>query len=348
VFDEDQLREMSHADRHKLMRVLAALEHADPDAEHAGPRRRALVLAVILVCCVVLAAWIGILAVTLPRYYRSGGWRGAWVGFDLALLAAFAVTGWAAWRRRQVLIICLVVLATLLCCDAWFDVVLDARTSGFMLSLLSAVFIELPLAGLAILGARRLLRLSMALIRRYEGETGETPSLRQGNLVGGAAGSHLSDLFAEGDGRGEGRAGPRGEARGGLRPRAAADHGDRAGPSLGAASDHGDFDAADGLLDDADGRAAEPEMVPASPEVVAAEVVTGGDAVAAELSMTSADAGAVGGAGDDGAAGCAPAEHAAGGHGAASYGSGHRSPGLGLSGARTEVEIPARAADEPE
>ena len=60
---------------------------------------------------------------------------GAWVGFDLALLVAFAATGWAAWRRRQVLIICLVVLATLLCCDAWFDVVLDLRTSGFMAQL---------------------------------------------------------------------------------------------------------------------------------------------------------------------------------------------------------------------
>ena len=130
----------------------------------------------IIVCCVVLAAWIGVLAVTLPRYYRSGGWRGAWVGFDLALLTAFAVTGWAAWRRRQVLIICLVVLATLLCCDAWFDVVLDARTNGFELSLLTALFVELPLAGLAVLGARRLLRLSIAVIRRYEGETGGSPA----------------------------------------------------------------------------------------------------------------------------------------------------------------------------
>jgi hypothetical protein len=201
VFDEDELRALSHADRHRLMRMLAAIEQADPNAEHVSPRRRAIVLAMIIVCCVVLAAWIGVLAVTLPRYYRSGGWRGAWVGFDLALLAAFAVTGWAAWRRRQVLIICLVVLATLLCCDAWFDVVLDARTSGFELSLLSALCVELPLAALAILGARRLLRLSIAVIRRYEGETGAAPSLRQAKIVGGSRGSHLSDLFREGDGR---------------------------------------------------------------------------------------------------------------------------------------------------
>jgi hypothetical protein len=341
VFDEDQLREMSHADRHKLMRVLAAIEHADPDAQHASPRRRAIVLAVILVCCVVLAAWIGILAVTLPRYYRSGGWRGAWVGFDLALLAAFAVTGWAAWRRRQVLIICLVVLATLLCCDAWFDVVLDARTSGFMLSVLSAVFIELPLAALAILGARRLLRLSMALIRKYEGETGETPSLRQANLVGGTGGSHLSDLFTDGDAPGQGRAegrgggtrseargGARSEARGGTRPEArggsrprAADHGDRAGPSLGGASDHGDFDDFADVAaehDDFDDVAAEPEA----------------------SEHEAADRVAVGGAAADQLASGRPAL----GHG----GAGHRSADPGLYRLRAEAESPARAADEPE
>jgi hypothetical protein len=260
VFDEDQLREMSHPERHELMRRLAAIENADPAAHDPSPRRRAFVLTLIVVCCVVLAAWIGVLAVTLPGDYRAGGWRGAWVGFDVALLAAFAVTGWAAWRRRQVLIICLVVLATLLCCDAWFDVSLDARTSGFALSVLSAVFVELPLATLAIIGARRLLRLSLAVIRRYEGQTGEPPSLRQAKLVGSGTGSTLGDLFMEGDARPEGRGGPgpeawaglRSEGRAGLRPEGrggprsrVADHGDRAGSPLGAASDHGDSGAED-------------------------------------------------------------------------------------------------------
>ncbi|HMH92321.1 MAG TPA: hypothetical protein VK586_14700, partial [Streptosporangiaceae bacterium] len=73
MFDEDRLREMSHAERHRLMRALAAVENADPDPDQVSSRRRAIVLAVILVCCVVLAAWIGVLAVTLSRYYRSGG-----------------------------------------------------------------------------------------------------------------------------------------------------------------------------------------------------------------------------------------------------------------------------------
>jgi hypothetical protein len=223
VFDEDQLREMSHSERHRLMRALAAVENADQIADQVSSRRRAIVLAAIVICCVVLAAWIGVLAVTLPRYYRAGGWRGAWVGFDIVLLTAFAVTGWAAWRRRQVLIICLVVLATLLCCDAWFDVLLDARTKGFELSLLSALLVELPLAALAILGARRLLRMSIAVVRRYEGELGDAPSLRQAKIIGGSPGSHLSDLFNQ----------P------GAKPGSRRSQGPASAPAPGA-SDHGD------------------------------------------------------------------------------------------------------------
>jgi hypothetical protein len=197
MFDEERLRRMSAQERRELMRALAALDAPDPAAIAAGSRRRAIALAVIIVCCVVLAAWVGVLAATLPRYYRTGGWRGAWVGFDLALLAAFAVTGWAAWRRRQLLIICLIVLATLLCCDAWFDVVLDARTPGFYLSLASALVIELPLAGLAIASARRLLRLTGSALWRSQGNEGPVPRLRDMRLAGSADGRPLYDVLTD-------------------------------------------------------------------------------------------------------------------------------------------------------
>ena len=193
MLDTEQLREMTPVERRRLLRALVDMECPDPVVNPQGTRRRAFALVAIIVCCVVLAAWIGVLAVTLPRYYRSGGWRGAWVGFDVLLLVTFAITGWAAWRRRQVLIVCLIVLATLLCCDAWFDVLLDARTKGFEVSLLSALIIELPLAAFAISGARRLLRLNVAAIRRYEGIPGPIPRLRDVGLIGGRSDWRLSD-----------------------------------------------------------------------------------------------------------------------------------------------------------
>jgi hypothetical protein len=182
VFEEEQLRAMSPHDRLRLLHTLAEIDGIRPprravSAPPRSARRRRIVLIVIIACCIALAAWTGILAVRLPGYYRSGDWRGAWVGFDVALLAALAATGWAAWRGRQVLIICLIVLATLLLCDAWFDVVLDLRTPGFQLSLLSAVAIELPIAGLAIAGARRLLRLTIGMVTERGGQLARVPSL---------------------------------------------------------------------------------------------------------------------------------------------------------------------------
>jgi hypothetical protein len=183
VFDEAELRQMSPRERAKLMRALAVLDM--PRLANAGNnQRRRWFLVGTIVCCVVLAAWIGVLAVTLPRFYRAGDWRGAWVGFDLAELAAFTATAWAAWRGRQALIMCLLVLATLLLADAWFDVTLDVRTSGFVWSVLSAVLIEIPLAVAALLAARRLLRLTIGRIRTREGLVGPVPSLWRIPLFG--------------------------------------------------------------------------------------------------------------------------------------------------------------------
>lgn len=217
MLGDEELRGMSQQERRSLLHALTALDGPDPapdgsaavalaeglalaDSRALAPtseRRRAVALAVIIACCIVLAIWTAALALTLPRYYRAGGWRGAWVGFDFALLVAFAVTGWAAWRRRQVLIVCLIVLATLLCCDAWFDVVLDARTRGFELSLLSAAVIELPLAVLAILLARRLLRMAIGLTGIHGAGAGRLPPLHKIPLLGLRPGDHLRDLLPD-------------------------------------------------------------------------------------------------------------------------------------------------------
>ncbi len=187
MISTDELRRMSPGERAELARALAALDEAGPPAEAdlpGSPRMRTFALITIIGCCVVLAAWTTVLGLTLPPSYRAGGWRGAWVGFDIALLVTFAVTAWAAWRQRQLVIICLVVLATLLCCDAWFDVTLDLRTSDFLLSLLMAVFVELPLAVLAVIGARRLMRLNIRSLAPFRGSAAPLPPLWKVTLYG--------------------------------------------------------------------------------------------------------------------------------------------------------------------
>ncbi len=203
MLDEEELRAMSPQERIRLLRALAEIDGQRPAVSQESlaarsARRRQVVLVIIVACCIALAVWTGVLAVTLPRYYRSGGWRGAWVGFDIALLVALAATGWAAWRGRQVLIVCLVVLATLLLCDAWFDVVLDLRTPGFQVSLLSAVIVELPLAALAIVAARRLLRLTIGMVTASQGRSARVPSLWRIPLFSETRAETIRDLFPPG------------------------------------------------------------------------------------------------------------------------------------------------------
>jgi len=194
IFDPAELRKLSPAERRRLLRELVAIERQSGPAAGTSWKWDA-VLVVIVVACLLLAAWTGYLAVTLPRFYRTGSWRGAWVGFDVALLVAFASAGWAAWRRRQLLISSLTVLATLLFCDAWFDVVLDVRTGGFWESLASALVVELPLAVIAILITRRLLRLTFGQIMRYEGLIGPVPPLWKIPLFGTTSESPFNRLM---------------------------------------------------------------------------------------------------------------------------------------------------------
>jgi hypothetical protein len=189
VIDETELRRMTRRDRTRLMRSLAAMD-ASRVSSSGIKLRRQLFLIGLIVCCVVLAVQIGVLAWTLPRYYRTGNWRGAWVGFDVGELIAFLWTAWAAWRGRQILIMSLLVLATLLFADAWFDVTLDVRTSGFVVSLLSALLVEIPLGVIAVIGARRLLRLTIRQVMSREGLPGPVPPLWQIPLFGPGEG-HL-------------------------------------------------------------------------------------------------------------------------------------------------------------
>ena len=199
VIDEDDIRRMSPEERRHLARLLAAIDEPHVLRDPRFQRRRRISLLVFMGSCVVLAAWIGVLAVTLPKHYAAGHWRGAWVGFDFALLAAFATTAWAAWRERQVLIICLTVTATLLCCDAWFDLLFDLGTRQILMSLAAAVFAELPLAVLMFTVARRLLRMSVGIVMQLEGIDGPVPALRRIPLFAEGLAACLPARYRQGE-----------------------------------------------------------------------------------------------------------------------------------------------------
>jgi hypothetical protein len=175
---------MSVSERNQLSRMLATIDYPHPLLDLNQQRRARLAALFAVVTCSVLAAWIVVLVLTLHRDFTSTHWRLAWVGFDLVELTGFALTGWALWRGRQIAIACLLVTGTLLCCDAWFDVILDLRTSGVWLSVASAVFIELPIAFLMFNAARRLIRMSALAAMGAGGVKLPLPSLWRLQLVG--------------------------------------------------------------------------------------------------------------------------------------------------------------------
>ena len=165
VMNEDDLRELSAAERRELARCLAAIDYPHPLLGVYLTRRKLAAL-VSVICCLVLVGWIVVLGFTLHRSFHAHYWRGAWIGFDVILLLVFAATGWAFWRGRQIVIVCLLVTGTLLCCDAWFDVILDLGSGDIWGSVASALLVELPIAFLMFQAARRLIRLSVVVAVR--------------------------------------------------------------------------------------------------------------------------------------------------------------------------------------
>ncbi|RSM79947.1 hypothetical protein DL991_13200 [Amycolatopsis sp. WAC 01375] len=125
---------------------------------------RRLLLTVLAGAAVLLVPWTVYLAHTLPDRYDTGQWRAAWVGFDVALLLCFAAGAWLGLRRRRAAVPLLSATAAMLCCDAWFDVMLGWTSSERWTSVALAVLVEIPVAVLLALAARRLS--SEALPRR--------------------------------------------------------------------------------------------------------------------------------------------------------------------------------------
>jgi hypothetical protein len=177
VIDEAELRRMSPQERHELARALAAIDLPHPLTDPRLLRRRRFGLLFMTACCVGLAGWIAILILTLPGHYTSTDWRTVWVGLDIAELAGFAATGWAAWQQRQLVVFFMIITGTLLVCDAWFDVTLDFGSRGFTISIISALLAEVPLAFMMFASARRLVRVTIATLMLLAGIEGPVPSL---------------------------------------------------------------------------------------------------------------------------------------------------------------------------
>jgi len=99
-----------------------------------------------IICSVVLVPWTVYLAFSLPSRETSHHYSAAWVGFDVFEVIALGATGYLALRRSRYLALAAACAATLLVCDAWFDVLTSPRHQVVQ-AIVLAVVVELPLAG---------------------------------------------------------------------------------------------------------------------------------------------------------------------------------------------------------
>jgi hypothetical protein len=108
-----------------------------------------------MLAALALIPWTVYLVVTLPgRHLQSGYYDLAWGGFDLALAAVLAATGYGLMRRILWVQSTATAAATMLFCDAWFDT-LSANDSGErVLAAALALTVELPTAAVCLLIAR--------------------------------------------------------------------------------------------------------------------------------------------------------------------------------------------------
>jgi hypothetical protein len=142
-------------------------------------RRYARFLIVLVACCAGLVPWIVYLAFSMPTGYRAEAWSAAWVGFDILLLFALVGTITAALLDRQIVVLLAVASATLLLCDAWFDIVLCWGTRDVFGSIASATLVELPLAAFLLAQAGMLIRISQRVRWCELGLPGDPPALHQ-------------------------------------------------------------------------------------------------------------------------------------------------------------------------
>jgi hypothetical protein len=159
VLTDEQIARLTPAERRDLiLRLGRPLEELGITRRELRLGRR-LRLWLLTVCVVVLAPWIGYLAITLPHRHQVRSWDATWVGFDLLLLLMLTLALVLGWRRSLLVVPAVCATGALLVCDAWFDVMTAGSTQERIWSVVSAVVVELPLAAVLIGWSVRLLRL---------------------------------------------------------------------------------------------------------------------------------------------------------------------------------------------
>ena len=130
-------------------------EPPDVAAPSVVPRLRGWLAPLFFLAGLGLLPWTAYLIMTLPsRHLQTGYYDLAWGGFDVALAALLVATGVGLLRRRLWVQSTATAAATMLFCDAWFDVLSSQAGGERLMAVVLAVLVELPSALVCLLIAR--------------------------------------------------------------------------------------------------------------------------------------------------------------------------------------------------
>jgi hypothetical protein len=96
----------------------------------------------------------------LPRHYDTGLWPELWVGFDVLEVVFLLTTAVLGVLGRHLVTVFSFATGVLFICDAWFDV-MTATGTDLWWSVALALFAEIPLAFIFIVGSTRIVKLSL-------------------------------------------------------------------------------------------------------------------------------------------------------------------------------------------
>jgi len=125
-----------------------------PLGGHTSPP--AMVAPVLAFGAIALLPLVVVLSHGLPSQHAAHHLRLVWTGLDIFELIGLAATGWCLYRRLPSVAVAAAFTGTLLFCDAWFNVV--ATTGAVQLAGIAMALVELPLAALSFVVARREVR----------------------------------------------------------------------------------------------------------------------------------------------------------------------------------------------
>jgi hypothetical protein len=116
------------------------------------PRVRGWLAPLFFLAGIGLLPWTAYLIATLPsRHLQTGYYDLAWGGFDIGLALLFVATGVGLLRRRLWVQSTATAAATMLVCDAWFDVLSSGPGGERLTAIALALTAELPSAAVCLL-----------------------------------------------------------------------------------------------------------------------------------------------------------------------------------------------------